>query len=672
MDHQLKDRIAAYRRFDASPESVTQRRAIVGFVAAVILTCFVSLAFWYSTRLSAAEADMVIHSNTVMNSLSENAKDIIDTETGARGYALTGQEPFLEPCNAAQKKLPEEMAALQQLVQDNARQRVRASRLKLQADSAVAAAMQMIRKRRESGTAPDLQMVREGKKRMDAVRATIAEMQNEESQLLAERSLKSNRSRRWTGIIAVLGTFAGLGALLLAWLSLRRQIELGGLERAQTSRSNVELDQRITERTTELEAANRSLESQAEELSRQAEDLMFTKDSLSEQSRTFELVLNSIGEGLVAADENGKFVLWNPAAEKILGRGPTAIPTAEWSSYYEVYLPDGVTPFPPTKLPLARALRGEECDVEMVVHNPQSGKALWIEATAHPMRDTSGIAKGGVLVMRDATQKKNDEIEIRRLNEDLEQRVVQRTAELQAANKEMEAFTYSVSHDLRAPLRHISGFTRILVEEYGTSLPAEAHQHLQRIEQGTVRMGRLVDELLSLTRVGRQPLALQVTGLDSIVREVVVMLAPEIEDREVEWKIAPLPFVECDPTLIRQVFQNLISNALKYSRPRAHAVIEIGQMEKAGQPVIFVRDNGVGFSMKYADKLFGVFQRLHRAEDFEGTGVGLATAHRIIQKHGGQIWAEAELDRGATFYFTLSRTSHIEEKNAAAVAGGQI
>jgi light-regulated signal transduction histidine kinase (bacteriophytochrome) len=170
--------------------------------------------------------------------------------------------------------------------------------------------------------------------------------------------------------------------------------------------------------------------------------------------------------------------------------------------------------------------------------------------------------------------------------------------------------------------------------------------------------------------VGRQTLTVQVTSLTSIVKDVLLILEPEIEGRRVEWKISELPFVECDATLIRQVFQNLISNALKYSRPRPRAVIEIGHTDKDGQQTIFVRDNGVGFSMKYADKLFGVFQRLHRAEDFEGTGVGLATVHRIIQKHGGRVWAESELDRGATFYFTLGGFDQSAVKNAMATARG--
>ncbi|MGC2184905.1 MAG: PocR ligand-binding domain-containing protein, partial [Terriglobales bacterium] len=242
-------------------------------------------------------------------------------------------------------------------------------------------------------------------------------------------------------------------------------------------------------------------------------------------------------------------------------------------------------------------------------------------------------------------------------------------SELADSIRELEAFTYSVSHDLRAPLRHISGFSKILIEEFGGSLPADAQHHLQRIEEGTHRMGLLVDDLLNLARVGRRDLTLQVTGLKSIVDEVISGLAADIGARQVEWKIGSLPYVECDPGLMKQVFQNLLSNALKFTRPRAHAVIEVGLTEENRSTVIYVRDNGVGFSMKYADKLFGVFQRLHRPEDFEGTGVGLATVQRIIQKHGGRIWAIADLDKGATFYFNLGSADKAELESSA-IGGG--
>jgi PAS domain S-box-containing protein len=282
-----------------------------------------------------------------------------------------------------------------------------------------------------------------------------------------------------------------------------------------------------------------------------------------------------------------------------------------------------------------------------------SGALTEVLYNAALFTNESGEVEEIFAAARDVTRMKAAEQEVRRLNDDLEQRVLQRTAQLEAANKELEAFTYSVSHDLRAPLRHICGFSKILTEEYGSSLAPEAQHHLQRIQEGTRRMGLLVDDLLNLGRVGRHEVRLQVTGLNSVVQEVVAELTPECEGRRVEWKIGGLPFVECDPALMKQVFQNLLSNAVKFTRPRSHAIIEVGQKDQDGTPVVFVRDNGVGFSMKYADKLFGVFQRLHRAEDFEGTGVGLATVQRIVQKHGGRLWAEADLDKGAAFYFTL-------------------
>jgi signal transduction histidine kinase len=243
--------------------------------------------------------------------------------------------------------------------------------------------------------------------------------------------------------------------------------------------------------------------------------------------------------------------------------------------------------------------------------------------------------------------------ELRKAHNELEERVIERTAQLEAVNKELEAFTYSVAHDLRAPLRHIDAFSRILAEEAQQHLPPQSNQYLTRILQAARQMGQLVDDLLNLSRVGRKELSLQTTGLNSVVDEVLTGLRPELDGRQIEWKIGKLPFVEADPSLLRQVFTNLLSNAVKYTRPRDHAFIEVGSMPSNGTPCIFVRDNGVGFNMKYAEKLFGIFQRLHRQEDFEGTGIGLATVQRIIHKHGGRIWAEAELDKGAAFYFTL-------------------
>jgi signal transduction histidine kinase len=238
----------------------------------------------------------------------------------------------------------------------------------------------------------------------------------------------------------------------------------------------------------------------------------------------------------------------------------------------------------------------------------------------------------------------------------LEQKVLERTSQLEAANHELEAFSYSVSHDLRAPLRAIDGFSRILLDEYGPELQAEAQQHLLTVKDNAQRMGRLIDDLLNLSRLGRQSLVKQSIAPAAAAHDALKELNLEQDSRQVGVRIDELPVCQADPALLKQVYVNLLSNALKYSSRQAATVIEAGFLpskEGGGPPVYFVKDNGVGFDMRYVHKLFGVFQRLHRAEEYEGTGVGLAIVQRIIQRHGGRIWAEGEPGRGATFYFTL-------------------
>jgi len=226
------------------------------------------------------------------------------------------------------------------------------------------------------------------------------------------------------------------------------------------------------------------------------------------------------------------------------------------------------------------------------------------------------------------------------------------TADLEAANRELEAFAYSVSHDLRAPLRSLDGFSKILLEEAGPALGADGRHYLDMIASSAAEMAQLIDGLLSFSRLGKQPMARQPVEPDRLVRQVLDELKPLQAGRTVDVRIGRLPECSADPGLLRQVLTNLLGNALKYTRNRPKAEVEVGWTD-AGGGAYFVKDNGVGFDMKHADKLFGVFQRLHRAEDYEGTGVGLAIVQRIVQRHGGRVWAEAAEGRGATFFFTI-------------------
>lgn len=348
---------------------------------------------------------------------------------------------------------------------------------------------------------------------------------------------------------------------------------------------------------------------------------------------------------LVTIAPDGTITDVNHATEEVTGRLREELIGADFSNYFTD--PE-------------RARRGYEQvfregsvqDYELEIHG-RDGRTTPVLYNASTYRDDGGSVVGVFAAARNITDRKRAEQEIKELNAGLERLVAERTADLVAVNQELESFNYSVSHDLRAPLRHIDGFSKILLDEHGTDVPEEARRYIERIRESTRRMGCMVDELLELSRTSRREPSKQLTGLGSLVADVIAELKAEVQDREIEWSIGDLPFADCDPTLVRQVFANLLSNAVKFSGPRKPAVIEVGQILSEGQAVLFVRDNGVGFSMKYAGKLFGVFQRLHRREDFEGTGVGLVTVQRIIHKHGGRIWAEAELDKGATFYFTL-------------------
>jgi PAS domain S-box-containing protein len=610
-------------------EMPLRRWAMAATVVALITTGFMGFFSWRSVSKAGTDADWVAHTQEVRNALQTTLAHIDDVENGVLAFEMRGEDRLLIRYDEGRHGLTQDVETLRLLVADNPIQEEQLSTLESQLKAKLQFSEGMIAARRKRADTPASSAFTESDLLMNQVRATAALMNGIERKLLEQRQQDSRAAQHRTKLMIFFTTLACAIFLLIAGSIVTREATRSALLRAQLETINAGLEERVEQRAA----------------------------ALRENEERFRLLFEGVKDyAIYMLDLNGRVVTWNAGAERLKGYSSDEIIGKDFSCFYT---PEDQASYKPRQQLQEAISKGKFEQESLWVR--KDGGSFWAYGTITPAYEESGALRGFSVIARDITERRKAEEEIRNLNQQLEQRVHERTAELEATNKELEAFTYSVSHDLRAPLRHIAGFSKMLVEDAGGSLKPEAWHYLQRIQEGTHRMGALVDDLLSLTRLGRHEIRVQVTGIESIVSAVITELKPDTEGRVVEWKIGNLPFVEADPALLKVVFQNLLSNAVKYTRPRANAVIEVGAEQMEDEQVVYVRDNGVGFNMKYADKLFGVFQRLHRAEDFEGTGVGLATVQRIVQKHGGRIWVEAELDKGATFYLALGSAK--QQKN---------
>ncbi len=374
---------------------------------------------------------------------------------------------------------------------------------------------------------------------------------------------------------------------------------------------------------------------------------------LAEANLLQSSALAAAANGVLITDRQGA-VLWaNPAftaltgyaPEEVVGKNPRFLKSGKQDrAFYENLW---------STILSGQTWRGE------FINRRKDGTLYHDEHTITPVRSAKGEITHFITIMQDITHRREAEEKTRQWNEELEQRVRERTSQLEDANQELEAFSFSVSHDLRAPLRHIEAFVGLLGQSLGQGLSEETRHCLSVITDSTKQMARLIDDLLDFSRVGRTELRYDRLDLDHLLAQTIQELQAETRGRSILWKKSPLPQVQADRALLRQVFRNLLSNAVKYTRRRDPAEIEIGCAPPGGaETIFFVRDNGVGFDMQYAGKLFGVFQRLHAEDQFEGTGIGLANVRRIVSRHGGRTWAEAKVNGGATFYFSLPLDPH--------------
>lgn len=622
MRSQLREKIGS--RFDLT--------VFLGFLIAISLFTFLSINVYRNNQAQLEAVMLVAHSNEVLLCTERLLENLFEAETGQRGFIITGEKVFLEPYFTAIDSINYYFETLKTLTSDSPLIQQLLNELAPLIDERIQGLGDNLKLREADGfeETKEVLMSLEGKKVMDSIKWNLGKIQIIERQLLAERK-KQTELQVAAFNTTYFTTFAFVGIVLIGlFFIIYTNVQARDKSEKALVKYKNELEHTVQERTSELVKSLKALGQ--------------SNDLLSEMEK-----LAKVG-GWVLNLEN-MTVHWTDEVYRIHEMEPGATPTVEMGVSY--YAPEAR---PVIQDAVNEAIQsGKNWDLELPFITA-TGKRLWVRVIGKAEFE-DGQAKRVYGTFQDITEQREDKNQIKKLNEELELRVKERTLQLEFANKELESFSYSVSHDLRAPLRSINGYANALVEDYAPILDEEGKRLLRIIINSAKRMGQLIDDLLAFSRLGRQPLVKSEVNMHDFVQQIAEELIREINGRSLTFELKPMGMVMADASMLRQVWINLLSNALKYSQKKEKSIVEVGCLnDKNNKKIFYVKDNGAGFDMNYSGKLFNVFQRLHKVSEFDGTGVGLALTKRIIDKHGGQIWAEAEVEKGATFYFSLPYT----------------
>ncbi|HLP52768.1 MAG TPA: CHASE3 domain-containing protein [Chitinophagales bacterium] len=603
----------------AKPKPGIERLLLVALGGVILLIIVVStLTGYYTDRLLSTSRN-VEHTQNVLFESEQTMSVYKDIYSGSRGYILTGSERSLARFKEAKGDLFAHLNKLKSICADNRLQQSRIDSLSSLMASRISVASQAIAIRDKEGLIAASKYLTnyQRENQLGEIRRLLKQIQEEESRLLALRKEASESSLGFFKTILLTLLASVIILLIVVTFTVIHTLNIRNAAVVETQKANAGLEQKVLERTAELQ----------------------------KNERLFRALIENNADMMTMSTLEGKTLYCSPSVTRVLGY--TQIDFFNRSGDF-VYPAD----MPGLALAVGSILQHPGAMVYQRIRlKHQNGEYRWCEATILNLLQDPNV-NALVSNFRDIHDKKIAEDEVQKLNENLEDKVKQRTAQLEAANKELEAFSYSVSHDLRAPLRAISGFARIFHEDFGTTLNTEGHRLLNVIRHNAEKMGTLIDDLLAFSRLGRQPVKCIQVDMNDLVETSLAGIR-HISDIKAEVRIKPLGSVMADPVLLNHAVTNLLSNAIKYSGKVDKPIIEVSSFRDNGYVVYKISDNGVGFDMEYVNKLFGVFQRLHANDEFEGTGVGLAIVQRIIHKHNGHVWAVAEPEKGADFYFSL-------------------